>query len=188
MFAQCELGPYLGAIELAFEGNLLLVAWYVIYQWLSDRLDASAKSSDDLAANPLLDEGVAIRQLDKRISFWGSAGRWLWWAGLSFSLVAVIFLYVLSWHVVPRQADAEIAGCGGLSWLMLMVAAYAGPVLMLVMAGASFIGNSRVSSLEVELRDAAEKKEQEQSVEVEQTQEFLKALLERKRSRRSRIE
>ena len=102
---------------------------------------------------------------------------------MTISLAAVVFLYALSWHVAPRQASDEIEGCDGLPWLLLMLAAYTGPALMLVMAGAGLVGDKRVSSLEEKLRKEAERKKGEQSSEMTKSVDTLEALLKRRTSR-----
>ena len=186
LFDQCNLGAYLSAIELAFEGNLLLVAWAGIHKKLDDRLKASAESAEDFAKHTLLEESVAIRQLQRKIVFWGRARRSLWWFGLTISLVAVVFLYVLSWHVVPGQAFFEEVACGGWPKAMLMLAAYTGPTLMLLMMGAGLIGDRQVSPLKADLEDAVKKKEEKQALDMEKSGEAMKRLLNQRTTMRRR--
>ena len=141
MCAGGMLCSYASAMEMAFAANLLFTAVASIYNFQWDRQRKLAIEADALAKNPAIQEEVSIQVLQNVITGWGQCRNVLWRIIRGVCLIAALYLYILMWHVSP---DTRIDD-GWWWWNSLMVAAYAGPISMILMPITGMVGVKHAS-------------------------------------------
>ena len=134
MCAEGMLCSYANAIEMAFAANLLVAAWASLYQLYKEQKQAMLSEADKFEQNPFIEEELSIRAFRKVIKRWDRIERFFWWPGLIMGVCSALSLYIIMWHVSSETMVGAV-------WrFLLMVAAYTGPISMMLMAVTGIAG------------------------------------------------
>ncbi len=157
--ASATLATYANAIELAFEANLLATAWAGLHRSISGYRKSLSDSAEELAHNNFISEELSIKRLESTIRKWSCATNIFWTIGLAIGLLSLFILYILVWHVPAETPIYKYIP-------FLMVAAYASPISMLLMASTGWLGNRIARGQHNALADLADKRRRKKEEEL----------------------